>query len=293
MRILVIVFIVVIATFLGLQAWRWSDNRRATLTWQNLSRRMQAPQVVFDPAMVQGLPEPARRYFLFTIKPGTVLCPVAEIEMTGSINLGTQDAPNTLPMCARQIIAAPHGLVWALRAGRGTVHISGSDGIGEGQSWTRFWLLGTIPVVRAGGDPDHLRSAFGRVVAESIFFVPAALLKGAGVTWEALGDNVARATVCHNGLTQAVDVTVADNGRPTMVAISRWSNANPEKRYQLQPFGGYLSAFREFDGYMLPTRIEGGNFIGTAAYFPFYQAEIERLRPISGNSKDVVDRNNS
>ena len=44
---------------------------------------------------------------------------------------------------------------------------------------------------------------------------------------------------------------------------SRWSNANPRKIYQRQPFGGFAFEFREFDGYTLPSRIEGGNFIGT------------------------------
>lgn len=37
--------------------------------------------------------------------------------------------------------------------------------------------------------------------------------------------------------------------------------------YQLQPFGGYLSEFREFGGYRLPTRIEAGNFLARMLIF--------------------------
>jgi len=46
----------------------------------------------------------------------------------------------------------------------------------------------------------------------------------------------------------------------------------------MQPFGGYLSEFREFDGYLLPTAVEGGNFIGTDDYFPFYQVTVTGIR---------------
>jgi hypothetical protein len=98
------------------------------------------------------------------------------------------------------------------------------------------------------------------------------------VSWEFVSADVARATVTHNDMVQTVDVTVDDDGRPTRVVIPRWTDANPEKTYQLQPFGGFLSEFQEFAGYQLPTRVEGGNFIGTEAYFPFYKARVESLR---------------
>jgi len=278
MKISAVIVLMLIAALFALQAWRWSDTRQADRVWETLIRKTREPRAVFRTAMVEGLPEPTQRYFLFTIKPGTVLSSAAEIEMGGEINLGTREHPNSMPMRGHQLLAAPHGLVWKLQAGQGAMRISGSDGISGGQSWTRFWLLGTIPVVRAGGDFDHLRSSFGRVVAESVFFAPAALLPRDGIAWQAVSDDVARATVSHDGMSQSVDITVAKDGHPTMVVISRWSNANPDKTYQLQPFGGYLSEFKDFDGYTLPTRVEGGNLIGTEAYFPFYKAEINDLQ---------------
>jgi hypothetical protein len=228
--------------------------------------------------MVNGLPEPARRYFLFTIAPGAPLRTVAEITTHGEIGLGTRDAPNYVRMRAKQILAPPHGLVWSVAAGNRWMSISGSDGFDGERSWVRFWLMKTIPIVRAGGSRDHARAAFGRVVAEAAFWAPAALLPDAGAAWEAVSRDVARATVGYQGMVQTVDVTVAQDGRPTMVVIARWSDANPDRTYRLQPFGGYLSEFRNFEGYWLPTRVEGGYFIGTDDYFPFYKARVERLR---------------
>jgi hypothetical protein len=278
MNILVAVALVLVSVVAGLQAWRWSDSRRAAQVWARLERLGQGQPSTFDPSSVEDLPEPARRYFLYTIKAGTPIRHVTEIFMSGEIGLGTQDKPNYWPMQAKQILAPPHGLVWNVNAGRGLMRILGSDGFDGETSWVRFWLMKTIPIVRVGGSTDHARAAFGRVVAEAVFWAPAALLPGDAVSWEAVSADVARATVNYREMVQTVDVAVADDGRPTMVIIPRWSNANPEKTYELQPFGGYLSEFRNFGGYRLPTYVEGGNFIGTEAYFPFYKAQVDDLR---------------
>ena len=205
--------------------------------------------------------------------------------MAGEISLEAKEQPNYTPMRARQILAPPNGLVWILQAGKGAIRIEGSDGIDGTTSWTRFWLLKTIPVVRAGGDADHFKAALGRVVAEAVFWAPASVLPMNGVRWEAVSENVARGSFSINGMVQTVDVTVAEDGRPTKVVIPRWSNANPEKVYREQPFGGYLSDFRDFAGFRLPTHVEGGNFIGTRDYFPFYKATVEAIRFIGDDDR--------
>ncbi len=227
----------------------------------------------FDPAMLAGLPEPARRFFLYTIAPGAPLYTVATIEMLGQFGMGTKAEPRYFNMRAVQTLAMPAGFVWKMAAKRGLMHLSGSDS----DQWTRFWLLGVLPVARLGANADHRRSAFGRYVAEAVFWVPATVLPGPGVRWEAVDANCARVTVTHQGLGQSVDVTVAPDGQPIHVCFARWSNANPDKRYRLQPFGGYLSALREFAGFRLPTHVEAGNQFGTPEYFPFFLADVSSV----------------
>ncbi len=257
----------------GLLGLRWTDVRNDHATWQDLVRQANASSGVFDPYSIEGLPEPARRYFSFSIAAGSPIVSAVELDMTGELGLGSLDNPKYSPMTAQQILAPPHGLVWRVQIGA----ISGSDGATHTSSWTRFWLFGLVPVVRLGNNEDHHRSAFGRVVAESAFWTPAMLLPSDNVRWEALDENSARAIVSINGFEQNVDVTVAQDGKPTQVVISRWSNENPNRQYQLQPFGGYLSDFRRFGGYMLPTSVEGGNHFGTDQYFPFFKAKISEV----------------
>lgn len=261
----------------GLHLWRRSDRRADRTAWRRLAATARPALATFDPATVGQLPEPARRYFGYTIAPGTPLHRVMEIDMSGEIGLGTRARPGYRAMQARQILAAPHGLVWRLRAGA----IGGSDAALPEISWTRFWLFGLLPVVRVGGTPDHRRSAFGRVVAEAAFWSPAALLPGPDVSWAAAGRDTARATVSAHGLSQSVDISVAADGRPETVLISRWSNANSDRRFRLQPFGGTLADFRQVGGFRLPFSVDGGNHFGTSDYFPFYRARVLAIRPVS------------
>ena len=263
---------VLAAVFVVLWLWRWTDNIYARRAWRLLAAEARTQHKRFDVSMLAGLPEPAQRYFLFTIAPGAPLYRVAEISMSGQLGLGKQSNPRYQSMHAKQILAPPKGFLWQLSCGSRGLHIVGSDAIVGSRSWTRFWLYGTIPLVRVGSNVNHARSAFGRVAAEAAFWVPAALLPGHGVD-----DNTACATLVAGDNSQQVELTVDPQGRPTRVLIQRWSNVNPARVYRLQPFGGYLSGYRNFDGYCLPTRVEGGNMIGTSEYFPFYKVEVDQL----------------
>lgn len=259
-------------------AWRMRDARATHAAWKQLRDPASAPVELFSHRMVQDLPDAARRYFLFSIAEGTPLRQVSEIRMGGEICLGNKDDPACRPMQATQILAPPHGFIWSVQAGSGVLRMAGSDGMLADDSWTRFWLGGVVPLVRAGGNSDHLRASFGRVVAEAAFWAPASLLPGKDVTWsEGSTANQARAIVKRGALTQRVDIDIADDGRPLRVLIPRWSNANPEKEWRLQPFGGTLAEFRRFGGFNLPTRVDGGNHIGTADYFPFFRARVESI----------------
>ncbi len=271
-----------------LVCWRVREQKAENNAWRELAGTQSDAGETFQPAMVADLPEPARRYFNFTIQPGTRLVQAVEIDMTGELSLGTAEAPVYRPMSAREILCPPCGFIWSLRCGA----ISGTEGILQGASWTRFWLLRLLPVARVGGQ-DHLRSAFGRLVAESAFWAPASLLPGAGVTWEVLSANSARVTLTAGPLMagplmagplmagplqQSVEIHVDAQGAPERVIFQRWSNANRDQVYRLQPFGGELSGFQEFDGYRLPTRVIAGNHYGTPDYFPFFKVTVTDVR---------------
>lgn len=271
---IIYVFLAVLILLLGsLLILRLLDWCADQAEWKKLSSLQPRNPLRYDSSMVADLAEPARRFFNFTIKSGTPLYTVVEIDMGGLFSLGSKEEPNYQPMQAYQILAAPHGFIWCLNL-PGITSVSGSD---SGR-WTRFRIFGLIPVARMGGDLNHTLSAYGRYVAEAVFWTPAAILPKAGVTWEGIDDDTARVTITRGELSQAVDITVNTEGQPIEVSFMRWSNANPEKSHRRQPFGATLSDFRVVQGFKLPFKVEAGNMFGTSKYFSFFKAEVEAIR---------------
>ena len=60
------------------------------------------------------------------------------------------------------------------------------------------------------------------------------------------------------------------------VVGQRWSNANRDKVFRLQPFGGTILSGGTFQGFTITTQVAVGNQYGTDDYLPFFQATISR-----------------
>lgn len=273
MRFLICLGAVVVVIAATLCLWRWSDQRATRAEMDRLAQ-LPSPAERYDPAMVADLPEPVRRYFGFAIAPSTPLYRRVTLQMNGQLGLGTRDAPGYFPFEAKQIIAAPEGFVWALRGQMNGLSVRGSD-TGE---WTRFWVAGLAPVARAGGTADHRLSAFGRYMAEIALWQPTALVPSDRVRWSSPGADLAQFDVTYDGMTLSVVLHLDTQGRPIATQFQRWSNANPDKTYRFQPFGGSAFEWRNIQGVQIATKVEAGNYFGTDAYFPFFRATITEAR---------------
>jgi len=212
--------------------WRVLDHRADRVQMARLIALQPTDPVRFSASMVADLPAPARRYFTYAIAEGTPLFKVAILEMSGQFSLGSKALPKYQKMSASQVLAAPEGFVWKMVCGSGLGRMSGSDS----GLWTRFWLGGLVPVARFGSTNDHRRAAFGRYIAEALFWTPGVYLLMDNVKWTAVSGDTFRVSVPHAGLEQSVDVTIEADGRPSKVVFPRWSNANPDGTYREQPF---------------------------------------------------------
>jgi hypothetical protein len=269
--------VVLLAGVTGIAMGLWvraQDAQAAQAVWDAL--RMQQHDSVplsYDPALVADLPEIAQRYFARAIAPGTSLYRVARLEMEGSLMLNGR----ALPMRADQILAPLRGFVWRARAGSGVIRFCGSDGYWNGQtSWTRFWLWGLLPVARIANTEDHARAAAARMVMESVW-APATLLPQFGAVWTQTGADQAEVRFPAVQGVEPIRLTVDAAGRVSEITTLRWSDANPERTYRLQPFGGRTLAHATHQGFTIPTAMEIGNLVGTPEYVPFFRARLTRV----------------
>jgi hypothetical protein len=252
--------------------WRYREAAaEAEAAMSSIAARAKPAGGTFDLAMVATLPEVARRYFAHAIAEGTPLSTTVELEMRGTFLLGDKGKYQTYEMKARQILAPPAEFVWIPTMRSGFMQVSGSDALVGDAAWTRFWINGLLPVVNLSTSPDLRRSALSRSAMEAIW-APASLLPEHGVTWQQTGPNTARLTF-ETGI-EPVDLTLDASGRVLEVVTMRWSDANAEKSFKLQPFGGTMEAEATFAGFTIPSLIRVGNHYGTDLYLPFFQAEI-------------------
>jgi len=254
----------------------WRDKKWVESNVLKLTQNLHPSGAVFEPEMLSGLPELAQKYLCFSIRPGAPLYQAASFSMEGTFSFGPGKKYQQLR--AQQILCAPQGMVWKAKIGSGLGAFSGSDGVQASESWTHFALHDLFPVAEINSDKDHYQAAVGRMLAEAVFWTPAALLLSLPVTWETLGKDTVRAKIQHGSFSIAVDIKLDVGGCPLEACFQRWSNANLDKVYRYQPFGAYLSDFKEFEGITLPTHVEAGNLFGTPEYFPFYKIDVEALQ---------------
>lgn len=257
-------------------AYRQHQSEVETI-WNEIAAGASAATSFYEPAMVAGLPEIAQRYFNHAISPGTPLSTTVELEMDGQFLLGDKEKFQTFEMSARQILSAPSEFVWRVELRSGPLAVSGSDGLHDAHAWMRMWMFWAIPLVQVAATEGLDRSALARPALEAIW-TPAAFLPAYGARWEQLASDKARVTLGKGETETAVVMTIAESGRVLDIVADRWSDANPQKIFQLQPFGGTMEEEATFGGYTIPSVVHVGNHYGTDDYFAFFNAQVTDAR---------------
>ncbi len=246
--------------------------RRIAAGWQRLVGIATGRADLFDPEMTAALPEPARRWLLHTLAPGTPLWPGVELSAKGRIRLGSWRS-----FRSRQILSED-GFIWAARARVVGAPVLGFDRYSCGSGEMRWRLFGVVPVMTDTG-PDVTRSAAGRFAAERVSLLPTAFRT---VTWTPTGDeNTVRATVRVAGAAEAVDLTIDADGALRRVLIERWGNPDGTG-YRLCPFGVTVDREERFAGVTLMSSFRAGWWVGSARAdeAEFFRCVVTAARPI-------------
>lgn len=248
------------AAFLGLR--RFADDRALVRLERSLLDTPAGGR--FREEMVSGLPEPARRYLLHAIAPGTPLAGAVRLRTDFAMRL-TEEADEPVDLAGYEVLAPPRGFVWRARARMGPLPACVRDSYAAGAGRVSVYALGLVPLVQSGG-PDVSRSARGRLAIE-VIWLPSALLPGEGVAWEEVSADKARVTLTIDGEAIPLTLTVGSDGGLREVTMRRYGDVGVDS-WRPIPYGVEVEAEATFDGYTIPTRLRGGWWYGSERYDP-------------------------
>lgn len=211
---------------------------------------------VFDPALLEGLPEPVQRWMRHVVTPGAALLTGVEVEWSGHLRLGR----SWRKFCSRQRATSAGGFVWAARTRAAGLPVTGFDRCTRGEGEMRWRMLGRLRLV-SRADQEVTASAASRHAAELFAQVPATALDP-DVTWEPVDQQRATAHLRVAGADQAVTVTIDPLGRLREIEMERWGTP-PGASHGRHRFGALLGEERRFDSYLVPTEVVAGWHIGT------------------------------
>jgi hypothetical protein len=228
----------------------------------------------FDPAMLDALAEPVRRYFLHALAPGAVLGTGTRLSMIGRIDVGVW-----LPFRAVWEGDA-RSFCWAATSGPfGLPLLRVVDQFAAGSGSTDIRLRGGLQLLHAA-NADTTRSGAGRAAAEAMW-TPASLLPARGVRWHAESDELIVAGWDVPPERPVLRLWIDDGGAVRAAAVNRWDDGR-HGRHGYIPCGGEVLADRRFGDITIPERISVGWWYGAPRYKPFFEATITGAEPTLG-----------
>jgi len=207
----------------------------------------------FSPEELSGLPDPVARYFAFALTPGQPLVRRARIRWEGEFR--TRPNAKWSPFVAMQdFTVRPPGFVWdATMHMMPLVPVRVRDGYVAGEGVMLGKVAALFPVADQRGTAEMAAGALSRYLGEAVW-MPTALLPSAGVSWTAMDDTTARATISDGPTTVSADFHFAPGGEIVGASMTRYRDV--DGRGVPTPFEARIrGGYRRVSGMMIP--VEG------------------------------------
>lgn len=237
----------------------WGNSRWTGLTRELLQRLESARQPAtprdFDDSMLDGLPAPVQRYFRAAIAPGTPMIAVMRAHHIGSFNLSAS-AEQWKPFQSSQTATTGRpGFVWDGRISVFpglTVNVHDAYIGGEGILNPAVAGLVSLTDLRGGG--EIAQGELMRYLAEAAWY-PSALLPGRGLSWRAIDERRAEATLVDGPLSVAMEFRFGEDQMIESVLVSA-RGRSVGGRFIPTPWEGRWSGYQLRSGYRVPMRGE-------------------------------------
>ena len=195
---------------------------------------------------VADVPAPVRRYAERVLDDGQPYVRRGQLHQDGEFRLGDAWHPLT---ATEWFSTQPPGFVWdATIDVMPLLPVRVIDSYQDAEGALEARLRSTLPVMRAGPSPEMSQGELVRYLAEAVWY-PTALLPTQGVSWEAVDDESAQATLKDPHVTATVVFHFDDADRVTAVTTERYHQEDGS----FARWRGTFDDYEEHNGLEIPT----------------------------------------
>lgn len=258
-------------------AWRWqqASARLATRLAAQADHETAAGRPLPHGTMT-ALPAVVERYLRRALPDQPDDVARAEIQQEGDFRTSPADDAWRPFSATQTFIASPPGFIWDARIRMApAMPVFVRDAYVEGRGSMQASVLGLFSVVNEAGVPELDAGALSRFLAESIWF-PTRLRPGPRVTWEAIDDRSARATLVDGPTSASLEFRFDEHDDIVEVyAPDRFREV--EGRYEPTPWSVTCHTHEVHDGIRIPTECEVAWHLPEGP-FPYWRGRVVDVR---------------
>lgn len=258
---------------------RWGD-RRFLLATQALTRRLEEGRVDaavdrYDVSELRGLPLPVQLYFQRALRPGQKIVSGVEISHVGTFNMSPHGQRWRPFSSGQSVVTQRPGFVWSGRislfAGAAAfVH----DAYVAGHGVLSPTLMGLFSLGKQQHGDALDRAELIRYLAEAAWY-PTALLPSQGVSWSAVDEHSANATLSDGRSTVTLLFSFNEHGMIAS-ASSDARGAIDAGVLVMRPWEGRWSTYRRREGMRVPTSGEA-SWLVHGRRMPYWRGVVTSL----------------
>lgn len=261
------------AIYVPIQARQWTAETAAATSALTAAVPRSLPAVSFE--QLAALPAPVERYLRLALKDGQARPASVRLEQSGQLRTGVE-SEQWLDFTAEETIAAEaRGFVWdaslrllpLVHAGVRDIYV---NGVGDG----RVALFSAFTISADRGSHELNSGDLYRLLAEAPWS-PTLLLPSEDVSWKAIDDHRAAATLTHDGEAVTIEFRFNDAGEVASVYAAERPRTYGTT-YVATPWEGRFSRYVTEDGMRVPSRGEVGWWV-EGRWFPVWRGTVERF----------------
>jgi len=229
----------------------------------------------YEPADLVELPEPVRRYLQTVLTPGQPMVSTVHIVHSGTFNMDESGEQWRPFHSTQQVVTNDPSFVWdgRVRVLPG-VHAHVHDAYVDGTGILYVAVWGLLPVADIRDTPEIARGELMRYLAEAAWY-PTALLPGQGVTWSAVNEHSAEASLTDGDISVTLRFHFdSDNLIESVYAPDRERTVGDST--EPTPWEGRFTNYGLRDGMLVPTDGDVG-WILPAGRLSYWRGHIEEI----------------